>query len=101
MRNSQFYKKLVRKDNFSLVCHLKSKIPTLKSIDRDELEEALNDFIVFQEERKPAKWYMRLLLPVTVIVWIICFLGLPFNFMVTGVWGYNSERLENFFRQTL
>ena len=55
----------------------------------------------YSEEKTEVRRWVRLTLPFALILFVLMLIGLPFNFMITGKWGYGSgkeSRIFNWFR---
>ena len=73
---------------------LEKSIPELTPYQKERIR---NDEIIrwapfdFYERRKPVKsiWW-RLSIIAVAFFWVVLFVGLPLNFIVTGNWGYNK-----------
>jgi hypothetical protein len=66
-------------------------------------EKLRNDEIVrfapyyfYKIEKSKTSFIWRLTLPLFVPYWIILFIGLPFNFLITGKWGYGRGFIDKF-----
>lgn len=51
----------------------------------------------FMEKRKKVNnFWLRLTIIFMPFVWIVLFIGLPFNFLISGRWGYEYECIKWF-----
>lgn len=47
-------------------------------------------FEFYKRRKKTKNFFMRLTIILYVAMWLVLFIGLPFNFIITGNWGYNK-----------
>lgn len=100
------YRKLKRtwsNGYLNYIPRFKNEFPELSKVDSEELCDRFKrlnlDF--YYEEVKPIKLWVRLTLPFAVILYLIMFLFIPFNFFITGKWGYSlndKNIILNWFR---
>lgn len=98
------YRKLKRTWNNGYVdmAEFKQAFPELRKLNHYELKERFEDLNMefYHKEETPVKTWIRFTLPFAVIAMALMTIGLPFNFMVTGQWGYlfgNNNRFYNWF----
>jgi len=100
------YQKLKRTWSNGYANHMpefKKQFPELKHLSNEEMCDrlfALN-MEFYYESREAAPWYLRLTLPLAIVVWALMFLSLPANYIVAGQWGYSlgeKNRILNWFR---
>lgn len=58
----------------------------------DILDDAPFEF--FKEREKTENFWIRLTVIAYPIVWILLFIGMPFNFIITGKWGYDGKLVK-------
>lgn len=82
----------------------KETFPELNNLSSEELCERWLvlgvDF--YTEKQKPVKWYIRLTLPIAMLVWLGMFITLPIHFILYGTWGYSlgkNNYIYNWFSQ--
>lgn len=80
-----------------------SKVPFSEK-RQEEITEKLIDLELdfYTIKRKKVSPLVRLTLPFSLILMVIMFIGLPFNFMVTGQWGYSFKKnnfIYNWFKK--
>lgn len=65
--------------------------PELSHIDSEEMCDRFNELGLdfYTEKVTPVKWWIRLTLPFGLTLMLLMFLFLPFNFLITGQWGYS------------
>jgi len=92
-----WYKRKI--DYFSVAMELKKVIPELKVSTSDHIEDCLrgSGLEFYRVTNKKVPVFIRLTLPFAAITFVVLFLTLPIKFMVTGKWGYDNERLRNWF----
>lgn len=100
------YRKLKRtwsNGYLNYIPRFKNEFPELSKVDSEELCDRFKrlnlDF--YYEEVKPIKLWVRLTLPFAVILYLIMLLFIPFNFLITGAWGYSlndKNIILNWFR---
>lgn len=86
--------------NYKVIEWLENSIKELTPYQKQKIRD---DEIVrfapfeFYERRKPVKSvWLRLTIIVMPIVWLLIFVSLPFNFLITGNWGYKYEKVKWF-----
>jgi hypothetical protein len=100
------YRKLKRTCSHGYINHMpkfKKVFPELSNIDSEEMA---NRFIelgmdFYYEEKKPVSFWMRLTLPLALIVMLLMYGFLPISFLIRGKWSYSlgeKNRLLNWFR---
>ena len=88
------FKKLKRvwsHNEMNYIPKFRETFPELNKVSREEL---CNRWIAlgiefYTEEEKEINSWIRITLPLALIVWVLMFVSLPFKYMATGVWGYN------------
>lgn len=65
--------------------------PELSHLGSEEMCDRLRSLGLnfYTEKLTPVKWWIRLTLPFALIVMLLMILFLPFNFLITGKWGYS------------
>jgi hypothetical protein len=97
--------KVEKIDRYFIETKFKKEFQELKDIDSDVLEERLKNIGIYNYEeidKFETNLFIRLSLPFALIVWILLFIFLPVNYILTGKWGYNfknKEFLVNWFRK--
>ena len=84
--------------------NLTTVFPELKYIKSEELCDRLRrlNLEFYYEVKTPVKPWIRLTLPLALIMWLLMFIGLPFTFIITGSWGYgynDKNIIRNWFKQ--
>lgn len=100
------YRKLKRTWSNGYANYIPEFIKTFPELNKVSNEEMCNRFRkikmdFYYEEKTPVKFWTRLTLPFAFITFLLMFISLPFNFMITGKWGYSlgeKNRLLNWFR---
>jgi hypothetical protein len=79
---------------------LKETIPHLDDMPLEMLEYYLSDTgLIFYERKAVVKPLLfRLSIIPALVLWLVLFVLLPFNFIVTGVWGYEIAWIREWFR---
>lgn len=77
--------------------------PELKHLDSEEMYHRFRELNLdfYTEEKTPVSFWTRLSMPFAFLTMLIMFIGIPFNFLITGRWGYSlgkENRLFNWFR---
>lgn len=72
----------------------KKVFPELSRVDSEELCDRFIelDLDFYTTERIPVVGWVRLTLPFALVFLLLMFLGLPFNFIFTGCWGYSLKK---------
>lgn len=66
-------------------------------VDRDFWEDEQGDIIFFQQRKPSTKnAFYRASVIFLPLVWVVLFLGLIINFILTGHWGYESKTIAWF-----
>lgn len=60
-----------------------------KMYDNDTIR--MSPFEFYKRKKKISNIWLRLSIIFLPIVWLLLFIGLPINFIITGRWGYNSK----------
>ena len=92
--------RLRRKDYYFTAIELKRILPDLKRLDVDEIVDHLrgSDMEFYYTEKIKSPIWIRLTLPIALVVMLTLFLLMPVNYMITGHWGYKYEPLTNWLR---
>lgn len=92
--------RLRRKDYYFTAIELKRILPDLKRLDVDEIVDHLrgSDMEFYYTEKVKSPIWIRLTLPIALVVMLTLFLLMPVNYMITGHWGYKYEPLTNWLR---
>lgn len=72
---------------------LKNSIPELTVYQKEKIRDEIIQFAPFyfyKKRKKVNNVFVRLSVIFIPPVWIILAISLPFNFIVTGKWGYNK-----------
>ena len=77
--------------------------PELSKVSSEEMCERWRRLGIefYTEVRTPVNLWMRFTLPFALLLIVLMFISLPFNFMVTGKWGYSlskKNRVYNWFK---
>lgn len=88
------YRKLKRTWSNGYANHIprfKEVFPELKHISSEEMCDRLIDLNTefYYEEQATISPWVRLTLPLAMLVWALMFISLPLVFVVTGKWGYS------------
>lgn len=83
--------------------NFRKSFPELSKVNDEELCDRFIDLNMefYCEEKVPVSFWLRLSLPFAIVVAVLLFVGLPFNFLVTGKWGYSlgeKNYILNWFR---
>ena len=100
------YRKLKRVSTNGYANYIKdfTKIfPELSKIDSEEMADRWYRLGIefYTDEQKKVSPILRLTLPFALIMMLLMFISLPFNFMITGNWGYSfgkNNRVYNWFK---
>ncbi len=101
------YRKLKRTwshNDLNYIPKFKELFPELKNVDNEELADRFIELGLdfYTEIKEPVKFITRLTLPIAILVMIIMLLFIPFNYIITGNWGYSisktNPKLLNWFR---
>lgn len=95
------YYRLRRMNSYWAALKLKKAIPELKNVDTELIDSYIrsSNFNIFEEKKKPVNSWVRVTLPLALVV-ILCLIALsPIKFMITGSWGYGNLKLLNWFRK--
>jgi hypothetical protein len=63
---------------------------------RDDEIVRLSPFEFYERRETVKNIFIRLSIIVMPLVWILIFISLPFNFIITGNWGYSYDKIEWF-----
>ena len=77
---------------------LKEAFPDeLGRVSSEDIEEkiALSEMEIYSVEPEPIKWWLRLTLPLAIIVIGLLFIFSPIKYMFTGRWNYSILWLKN------
>lgn len=94
------YWRLTRMDYHQAAWRLKDILPELKKTYSDEIVDNLrgSDLQFYYVEKAKSPIWIRLTLPIALIVMLTLFILMPVNYMITGRWGYKYEPLTNWLR---
>lgn len=101
------YRKLKRTwshNDLNYIPKFRELFPELRNVDSEELADRFIDLGLdfYTEKKTPVKFVTRLTLPFALIAMLLMFMFMPFNFLITGNWGYtiskSNPRLLNWFR---
>lgn len=100
------YRKLKRvwsHNNMNYIPNFREKFPELKKVSSEELADRFADLGIdfYTEKKEPVKAWLRFTMPFAFVLMVLMFVGIPFNFLLTGEWGYNlneKNRILNYFR---
>lgn len=91
---------LKRASNFEVEEWLEKNIVELTTYQKQKMSEdeiiRFSPFKFFKHRKKVDNILVRLTVIFIPIVWIILFLTLPINFLITGNWGYKYDKLNWF-----
>lgn len=59
------------------------------------------DLYFFKEKNRVYNIWLRLTILPFILVWIILFIGLPINFIITGNWGYSKIKWFDTWRNSI
>lgn len=100
------YRKLKRvwsHNHMNYIPNFRETFPELNKLSSEELADRFDalgiDF--YTEKRSPVKIWLRLTMPLGFVLMILMFLGIPFNYLITGDWGYKlteENKILNYFR---
>lgn len=93
-----FEKKLLNYHQTAI--ELKGILRELKDSYVHEISDQLrgHNLHVIKQERKSSPWYVRITLPIALVVVLLVVISTPFKYMLTGSWGYDENKLFNWFR---
>ena len=68
--------------------------PELSHLTTEEMRDRWRKIKVdlYQEKQEPVEKWIRITLPFGVIVLTLMVFSIPFKFMITGEWGYNTRK---------
>lgn len=77
--------------------------PELSKIDSEELCERFKELKMefYYEEKTPVNFWIRLTLPIALLIMVLMFFALPIVFLITGSWRYSLGKknvLLNWFK---
>lgn len=92
--------RLTKMDYHQAAFRLKEVLPELSKKYSDEIVNHLRgtDLQFYYVEKVKQPVWIRLTLPIALIVMLTLFLLLPVNFIITGHWGYKYAPLTNWLR---
>ena len=85
-------------DHFSAANKLRKLFPELRNVSNIDDTLRLGQIFVLKQKQATSHKWIRLTLPFAFIFCILLFLFLPFRYMVTGSWDYNSQWVYNWFK---
>lgn len=100
------YRKLKRTWTHGYANHIPNFDKVFPELDHLGSEELCDRFIklgldFYTEKKTPISPWVRLTLPFALLTWLLMFVSLPINFIITGQWGYSLEgsRIYNWMKQ--
>jgi hypothetical protein len=86
-----FYK-LEKVSNFEFSIWLRKTFENSK-FDRQDIEDILkrSDFLIYKEEKKVSNFWLRLTIIPLLFMYILLFIFLPINFIISGKWSYSEN----------
>ena len=68
--------------------------PELKELSNEELCERWKEMDVefYSIKQKPVRFWVRLTLPLALILMLLMYIYLPINFIIKGKWGYEIHK---------
>jgi hypothetical protein len=92
--------RLTRKDYYFTAIDLKKIFPELKDLYTENIVDRLrgSDLDFYYSEKVKTPIWIRLTLPIALIVMLTLFILTPVNYMITGYWGYKYKSLTNWLR---
>lgn len=73
-----------------LIKELKLNDYQIQKLNRENIIEN-GHFYIFEDKKYQSNIWLRLSIVFYPIVWLLLFIGLPINYIVTGRWGYNRK----------
>lgn len=84
------------------ITKLKDVFPELRNLSYDELGDRWKQLGVnlYSEKITPVNKLVRLTMPFAIILIILMFIFIPFNFLITGTWTYKISKgiIYNWFK---
>ena len=92
--------KINKRDYYWTALELKNIIPELRKCDTDHIVSYLRKSGIHLVEEKLVKTpiWIRFTLPFALITLLLLLCTLPIKFMISGSWGYQNEKLSNWFK---
>ena len=79
---------------------LEKSIPELTNYQKEKMRDfdflRSSPFEFYIRRKKVKKVWLRFSIIFFPIVWILIYLSLPFNFILTGSWGYSNKSIKWF-----
>jgi hypothetical protein len=74
--------------------------PPSTKLSLTEFFQLIDDYglMIYRESKVKTPIWIRLTLPIALVVMLTLFLLMPVNYMITGHWGYKIEPLTNWLR---
>lgn len=96
----KMYWNLRKCDSSFIAAHLRSEIPELKNVDIWKLENVINNLPIefYKEDSVVTKWYIRLTLPVALLVMLLMLIFCPIKYIFTGSYGYKILFVRNWIK---
>ena len=90
-------------NSYSYIPKFQETFPELRNVSYEDMCDRWQSLKIdfYTEEETDAKWWVRLTLPLALIVVILMLIGLPFHYIFTGKWSYSlgdKSRVLNWFR---
>jgi len=91
-------------NDMNYIPKFRETFPELNKISREEMCDRWISLGInfYTEEKNEVKWWIRLTLPLALMLFVLMFAGLPFAFIITGEWSYgkgDKSWILNWFRQ--
>jgi len=85
---------LKRIDNYEVEKWLEDKIPELTTYQKERIRDdeivRFAPFYFYKRRKKVNNVFIRLSAIFIIPVFLVLIIGLPFNFLITGNWGYSG-----------
>lgn len=90
-------------NDINYIPRFKEVFPELNKISSEDMADRMIELNLdfYTETKTPVSVWMRLTLPFALIFMLIMLIGMPFNFFLTGKWGYSlgkKNRVYNWFK---
>lgn len=101
------YRKLKRvwsNNDMNYIPKFRETFPELNKISSEEMCDRWISLGIdfYKEEETPVRFWIRFTLPFAIFTMLIMFLFIPFNFLITGKWGYKIGKknyILNWFKE--
>lgn len=91
---------LEKVSNYKVQDWLKKSIPELTEYQKQRIRDdeivRFAPFEFYKRRKKVDNFFLRLTILFIPIVWLLLVVSLPFNFIITGRWGYDYDKLNWF-----